>query len=81
MQHVPTVGGQPVRAARRWPRVVALSAGLFAVLVGIGFWSGLIKVYDAPGNAGVVVGWTCHNLGYEWRGAPGDPGFFANSCD
>jgi hypothetical protein len=77
MQHVETVGGQPVRSRRRWPRILAAVAALFAALLAAGFWSGLVAVYDAPGNAGVVVGWDCTNAGYEWRGTPG---FFFDEC-
>lgn len=77
MEHVPTFGGVPQVRRRRWPRVVALALVAFAVLLGGGFGSGLVAVYDAPGNAGIVVGWPCHNIGLEVRG---DPGFFADSC-
>lgn len=77
MRHVETVAGRPVRARRRWPRVLALAAALFAALVGVGFASGLVKVYDAPGSAGVVVGWDCRNVGWEFRGTPGP---FMDSC-
>lgn len=69
-----TGGGRPVR--RRW-LVAGLTALVVAVLLAAGFGSGLITVYDAPGNAGVVVGWECHDIGLEVRG---NPGFFVDSC-
>lgn len=50
--------------------LVAILVAL-AVVAGAGFATGLIKVYDAPMNAGVVVGTDHSNFGYEWRGTPG----------
>lgn len=77
MEHTPTFAGVPTGHRRRWPKVLMITGLAFAAFVGAGFASGLITVYDGPANAGVVVGWECHNLGFEWRGAPG---FFADSC-
>lgn len=77
MEHAPTVGGVPQVKARRWTKGLAVAAGVLAILMGVGFATGLITVYDAPANAGVVIGWNCTNVGLEWRG---DPGFFTDSC-
>lgn len=52
-------------------RVVLAALIALAIVAGIGFATGLVKVYDAPMNAGVVVGTDHNNFGYEWRGAPG----------
>jgi hypothetical protein len=52
-------------------RIALATLIALAVVVGVGFATGLIKVYDAPMNAGVVVGTDHSNFGYEWRGAPG----------
>lgn len=52
-------------------RVVIAALVTLAIVVGAGFASGLIKVYDAPMNAGIVVGTDHSNFGYEWRGTPG----------
>lgn len=77
MEHVPTVGGVPQVRRRRWPRVVAWIAAALAVLAGVGLLTGLVTVYDGPGNAGIVIGVNCTNVGFEWRG---HPGFFTDSC-
>lgn len=62
----------------RTRRTIALTLALLAALIGIGFATGLVTVYDAPGNAGVVIGVPCHNAGVELRG---DPGLFADTCE
>lgn len=72
-----TRGVRTRRAVRRWPLYTGLPIAALTAALAAAFGSGLITVYDAPGNAGVVVGWECHNAGYEWRGAPG---FFTDSC-
>ncbi len=77
MEHTPTFAGVPVTKRRRWPRVLLVVALALGALVGVGFAAGVITVYDGPKNAGVVIGWECRNIGYEWRGTPG---FFADSC-
>lgn len=61
--------------ARRRPFVT-----LLAVLTVLGLvWVGAnTHVYDAPGNAGVVVGPECVNVGWEWKG---DPGPIVDTCD
>jgi hypothetical protein len=53
-----------------------VAAYLFGVLV-----ASWVTVYDGPGNAGIVVGPVCHNVGFEWRNAQDAPGFFMNACD
>lgn len=68
---------RPFSRKRRALLVLGLVTAALAVLIAVSFGTGLITVYDAPGNAGVVIGVECHNIGYEWRGVPG---FFANSC-
>lgn len=77
MEHTPTYAGTPVARRRRWPKVLLVVALALGVLVGLGFATGLITVYYGPGNAGVVIGPECRNVGYEWRGVPG---FFVDSC-
>lgn len=62
----------------RTRRTIALTLALLAALAGVGFATGLITVYDAPGNAGVVIGVPCHNVGLEVRGVPG---LFADTCE
>lgn len=78
MEHVPTVGGVPQTKSRRWPKVLGVLAALFVALIGVGFATGAVHVYDGPMNAGIAVGGDCHNVGLEWRG---DPGFFRDACD
>lgn len=77
MEHTPTFAGVPAVKRRRWPRVLLIIALVFAALIGAGFATGLITVYDGPRNAGIVIGWECRNIGYEWRGATG---LFVDSC-
>ncbi len=78
MEHTQTYAGVPAARRRRWIGVLLAAALAFAALIGIGFATGLITVYDAAGNAGIVIGPECHNAGLEWRGTPG---LFFNACD
>lgn len=74
----PPVGSAVPRRGHRRAYIAAAVIGLLALTIGIGFATSLIQIYDAPGNAGVVVGWTCNNIGFEWRGVPG---MFVDSCE
>lgn len=64
------------RTTKRIPTAVYIVAGIFAALliaIGVGFATGFLAIYDAPGNAGVTI---TNVGGFEWRGTPG---FF--TCD
>lgn len=64
-----------VRRHRRLRNTVVAAAACAAVIA-ILFMTGIIRIYGGE-NAGIVVGWPCHNVGYEWRG---NPGFFTDAC-
>lgn len=63
---------------RRTLTTAAAALAALLTLIAVLLATGLVTVYDAPGNAGIVIGVPCHNLGYEYRGTPG---LFADACE
>jgi hypothetical protein len=57
-------------------RITGVSALATTAVIAILFMTGVIRIYSGQ-NAGIVAGWPCHNIGYEWKGTPG---FFTDAC-
>jgi hypothetical protein len=58
------------------PLVIALA--VLGSAIGAGYLITHTTVYNAPGNAGIVIGVPCVNVGFEWRGTPGP---IVDTCD